>query len=346
MQKSEFTRLIEDNHRAKRPPQLGDTNISRVPLGSALLRDHASHDGSSAQHYQRLFQSKMPSKCTPANVYNPQSWQDLISRTLNANDLVRGSAIHPSRKQHENLKRTKKVLEPQLQDEVDVLGNKITGCKKKVLNNGGQTFQIGHQYEQTKNSGPRTELIKKHLKSRIFDNLERFHEPSGEVDQVVCVHPNVLYSIGKKASVASRLHGQTLGAPEAAGMSTQKERAMPEDARGMKIRMDYQSKVNCMPNSLTLQYEADKKRSKSSVNILKSAQLEHAANILNPDRGAKEGQDREAQPDLRFQIYNSRSKSTTTKGRRKQFKDQNFKFFERSVNLKEPESEDQINVAA
>ena len=44
--------------------------------------------------------------------------------------------------------------------------------------------------------------------------------------------------------------------------------------RGMKIRMDYQSKVNCMPNSLTLQYEADKKRSRSSVNILKSAQLE------------------------------------------------------------------------
>lgn len=49
---------------------------------------------------------------------------------------------------------------------------------------------------------------------------------------------------------------------------------MPEDARGMKIRMDYQSKVNCMPNSLTLQYEADKKRSRSSVNILKSSQLE------------------------------------------------------------------------
>ena len=83
-----------------------------------------------------MFQSKIPSQCTPANVYNPQSWQDLISRTLNANDLVKGSAIHPSRKQQENLQRTKKVLEPRLQDEVDVMGNTITGCTKKAFKNG------------------------------------------------------------------------------------------------------------------------------------------------------------------------------------------------------------------
>lgn len=146
MQKGEFTRLIEDNQRATRVPQYGNTNASRVPLGGAVLRSQASQDGSGAEHHQRMFQSKIPSQCTPANVYNPQTWQDLISRTLNANDLIRGSAIHPSRKQQDNLKRTRKVLEPQLQDEVDVLGNKITGCKKKVLNKGGQTFQIGQQH--------------------------------------------------------------------------------------------------------------------------------------------------------------------------------------------------------
>ena len=100
------------------------------------------------------------------------------------------------------------------------------------------------------------------------------NQTSDELDPVVCVHPNVLYSIGKKAKVASRFQGQA-GAQDAAGMSKQKERAIPEDARGMKMRMDYQSKVNCMPNSLTLQYEAEKKRSKSSVNILRSAPWEN-----------------------------------------------------------------------
>lgn len=100
------------------------------------------------------------------------------------------------------------------------------------------------------------------------------NEPGDESDQIVCVHPNVLYSIGKKAKMASRLHGHG-GTQEAAGMPKQKERAVPEDARAMKMRMDYQSKVNCMPNSLTLQYEADKKRSKSSVNILKSSPWEN-----------------------------------------------------------------------
>lgn len=170
------------------------------------------------------------------------------------------------------------------------------------------------------------------------------NQPSEEADQVVCVHPNVLYSIGKKARVASRLHGQGASANDAAGISKQKERAIPEDARGMKMRMDYQSKVNCMPNSLTLQYEADQKRSKSSVNILKSSPLEHSTNILNPEKRAQENPNQDAQPDLRFRIYDSRSKSTTAQGRRKQFKDQNFKVFEKSLNLKEPESEDQLNI--
>ena len=44
MKKGEFTRLIEDNNRAKRPPQFANTYVSRVPLGSTLLRD-APHNG-------------------------------------------------------------------------------------------------------------------------------------------------------------------------------------------------------------------------------------------------------------------------------------------------------------
>lgn len=47
---------------------------------------------------------------------------------------------------------------------------------------------------------------------------------------------------------------------------------------------------------------------------------------------------------MKFHIYDPRSKSTTTKGRRKLFKEQNYKLFEQSMNLKEPESEDHLNI--
>ena len=56
-----------------------------------------------------------------------------MNRTLQANDLIKGSAYHQSRKQNENLHRTKRMLEPNLQEEIDVLGNKITGCAKKEV---------------------------------------------------------------------------------------------------------------------------------------------------------------------------------------------------------------------
>lgn len=109
----------------------------------------------------------------------------------------------------------------------------------------------------------------------------------------------------------------------------------------MKMRMDFQSKVNCMPNSLTLQLEPQKKRSKSSINILKSTCQQ--SNIKEPIYEKPAVQNDDGQSDLKFQIYDPRSKSTTTKGRRKMFRDQNFKLFERSMNLKEPESEDHLN---
>lgn len=126
--------------------------------------------------------------------------------------------------------------------------------------------------------------MKKQFKSRIFQNLEQMnHQPGDEVEQVVCVHPNVLYSIGKKAKVAPRLQGHP-GAAGAAGMSRQNERAFQEDARGMKMRMDYQSKINCIPNSLTLQYEADKRRSKSSINILKASPWVNQINVMDPGK--------------------------------------------------------------
>lgn len=68
-----------------------------------------------------------------------------MNRTLQANDLIKGSAYHQSRKQNENLHRTKRMLEPNLQEEIDVLGNKITGCAKKEVptTNNVQTFKIG-----------------------------------------------------------------------------------------------------------------------------------------------------------------------------------------------------------
>ena len=45
-----------------------------------------------------------------------------------------------------------------------------------------------------------------------------------------------------------------------------------DNPRSYKMRVDYQSKINCMPNSLTLQLEDDKqikKRSKSTLNVRK-----------------------------------------------------------------------------
>lgn len=155
MKKSEFNRMIEDQNRAKRTNN--DTHISKVPLGSSQLREAAAGGQDVFDHNQRLFQAKIVPHCAPANVYNPQSWQDLISRTLDANELVKGGAIHPSRKRRENLKQTKQVLEPHLQAEVDVMGNKITGCTKRVLSSGVQTYQIGKKYKIPQQTGERSE---------------------------------------------------------------------------------------------------------------------------------------------------------------------------------------------
>jgi hypothetical protein len=86
----------------------------------------------------RLIQKKAVAKCTPGNFYNRQNWDDLINRTLNANDLIKSNAPHISRKQNENLKRTKRMLEPDLQEQQ--VANKIVGCQKKLLGNGVQTY--------------------------------------------------------------------------------------------------------------------------------------------------------------------------------------------------------------
>ena len=53
-------------------------------------------------------------KCVPGNFYNRQNWSDLISRTINANDLINPQAQCDSRKNNENLKRTKQTMEPDL----------------------------------------------------------------------------------------------------------------------------------------------------------------------------------------------------------------------------------------
>lgn len=66
---------------------------------------------------------------------------------MTANELVKNNTVHSNRIKNENLKKTKQVLEPQLQDEVNVMGNTITGCVKKRINDGEQTFKIGKNYE-------------------------------------------------------------------------------------------------------------------------------------------------------------------------------------------------------
>ena len=50
---------------------------------------------------------------------------------------------------------------------------------------------------------------------------------------------------------------------------------LPEGPRGMKMRVDQQSKIACLPNSLTLQREPEIKKSKSC-HVLKSY------DVLNP----------------------------------------------------------------
>tara|TARA_B110000305_G_C18921207_1_gene395219 strand:+ start:244 stop:579 length:336 start_codon:yes stop_codon:yes gene_type:complete len=81
--------------------------------------------------HKKLTQKKAPSKFTPYNINNSHTWEEMIERTMQANDLVNSNAIHSKRQQNENLKKTKRMLEPDLQEEVNVLGNKITGCAKK-----------------------------------------------------------------------------------------------------------------------------------------------------------------------------------------------------------------------
>lgn len=51
---------------------------------------------------------------------------------MTANQLIKTDAISKKRYQNENLKRTKRILQPELQEPVDVLNNKITGCSKKT----------------------------------------------------------------------------------------------------------------------------------------------------------------------------------------------------------------------
>ena len=67
----------------------------------------------------------------------------MIARTMTANQLIRTDAIAEKRYKNENLKRTKRILQPELQEPVDVLNNKITGCTKKTGKfQGGQSFNV------------------------------------------------------------------------------------------------------------------------------------------------------------------------------------------------------------
>ena len=139
-----MTRLVEGEQR--RPAYLAATKPTGRVLnaGASGLTAHQYWESDPYYDQSRLAQKKSRAKFTPANIYNPQTWQDLISKTLDANDMVKGGAAHKSRRQNECLAKTKRILIPDLQDEVDCKGNKITGCIKKLCTQVWKNnYQIG-----------------------------------------------------------------------------------------------------------------------------------------------------------------------------------------------------------
>lgn len=109
------------------------TSFSRVPIGSSYFAQQSTTTAESSKLYHRpLLQHKQTAIYTPVTITKKQTWEDMIARTMTANQLIKTDAISKKRYQNENLKRTKRILQPELQEPVDVLNNKITGCSKKT----------------------------------------------------------------------------------------------------------------------------------------------------------------------------------------------------------------------
>lgn len=53
----------------------------------------------------------------------------------------------------------------------NINGNKITGCSKKFIDNGRQTYSINEKYDIVLGDRKKSEFLSKKYKSKIFDNL-------------------------------------------------------------------------------------------------------------------------------------------------------------------------------
>lgn len=214
--------------------------------------------------------------------------------------MVKSGAVHNSRKYNECLARTKRTLQPDLQEPVDNKGNKITGCiKKKNQLVWKNNYQVGQQVDIEPNSGARVDLIQTKMKSSIFDSLRNMmNSQSNENDcneeprGYLLVYPNTLKADTSPQDISRRALSNleninpAAGAPSGAqSMFAQRPVGPFNDARHYKQRADFQSKISCVPNSQTLQCEANqrnKKRAKSSINLrYGGAHVSSADNTLN-----------------------------------------------------------------
>ena len=148
-------------------------------------------------------------------------------------------------------------------------------------------------------------------------------------DAYVFIHPNLVQPIGRKAKVANTLSLSVPGSG-AAGMPSQKPTIIPENDRTVKMKHDFHSKINCLPNSMTVQLDFDKKRSKSFVNLQNNGSCYSPVN-MNVKLNNKNMMS-DQKPDLSFKVFDGNK--TTTKGRRRMFKNQNYTIFEKSENFR------------
>jgi len=70
-------------------------------------------------------------------------------------------------------------------------------------------------------------------------------------DAYVFIHPNLVQPIGRKAKVVNTLNSLKPGS-DAAGMPSMKPAIIPENDRTVKMKHDFHSKINCLPNSMTV----------------------------------------------------------------------------------------------
>ena len=127
-------------------------------------------------------------------------------------------------------------------------------------------------------------------------------------------------------------------------------------ARQVKIKLDFASRINCIPNSLTTDPmigEVDKsRRPKSTMNRRAAIQVTSESNMLQltltkndatPKHYQQEGADSALEASqVKLQIYDIQKNSVVERGRRKRYEDKENKIFRSCVRIEhdEPEAED------